>query len=106
MPRPTTIPISKPPWNAGSTDRRSSSRWKVRSSTTVRDAATAVLGAAPAFAGESGWMDSAILSAAGIPTVIFGPDGAGAHADEEWVDLASLEQCRQIYVATARAFCR
>ncbi len=72
----------------------------------VRDAATAVIGEPPVLAGESGWMDSAILSAAGIPTVIFGPDGAGAHADIEWVDLDSLEQCRQIYVAAARAFCR
>lgn len=72
----------------------------------VRDAATGVTGAAPAFAGESGWMDSALLSAAGIPAVIFGPDGAGAHADVEWVDLVSLEQCRQVYVAAARAFCR
>jgi len=74
--------------------------------TVVRDAATTVVGVQPAFAGEAGWMDSALLSAAGIPTVIFGPDGAGAHADVEWVDLVSLEQCRQIYVATARAFCR
>jgi acetylornithine deacetylase len=72
----------------------------------VRDAAASVTGAPPALAGESGWMDSAILSAAGIPTVIFGPDGDGAHADVEWVDLVSLEQCRQIYVAAARAFCR
>ena len=46
-----------------------------------------------------------LLKGAGIPTVIFGPDGAGAHADEEWVDLDTLEQCRQIYVRTARAFC-
>jgi acetylornithine deacetylase len=73
--------------------------------TAVRESATAILGNVPTYAGEAGWMDSAILSGAGIPTVIFGPDGAGAHADEEWVDLASLEQCRQIYVATARAFC-
>jgi acetylornithine deacetylase len=34
-------------------------------------------------------MDSAFLAAAGIPTVIFGPDGEGAHADIEWVDLES-----------------
>jgi acetylornithine deacetylase len=74
--------------------------------TIVCDTATAVLGTSPPFSGESGWMDSAILSAAGIPTVIFGPDGAGAHADIEWVDLNSLEQCRQIYVATARTFCQ
>ncbi len=50
-------------------------------------------------------MDSSILSNAGIPTVIFGPDGAGAHADEEWVDLDTLEQCRRIYVRAARMFC-
>ncbi len=74
--------------------------------TIVREAATAITGNPPAIAGESGWMDSAILSAAGIPTVIFGPDGAGAHADVEWVDLVSLEQCRKIYVAAARAFCQ
>ena len=72
---------------------------------TVRHAAADVLGAPPAYSGESGWMDSALLSAAGIPTVIFGPDGAGAHADEEWVDLVSLEQCRQIYTLAALAFC-
>lgn len=74
--------------------------------TIVRDAATSVIGSVPEFAGEAGWMDSALLAAAGIPTVIFGPDGAGAHADIEWVDLVSLEQCRQIYVAAARAFCQ
>jgi acetylornithine deacetylase len=37
-------------------------------------------------------MDSAFLAAAGIPTVIFGPDGAGAHADVEWVDLKSASR--------------
>lgn len=72
--------------------------------TAVREAAVSVLGVAPIYAGESGWMDSTFLAAAGIPTVIFGPDGAGAHADEEWVDLVSLEQCRQIYVRAARNF--
>ena len=46
-----------------------------------------------------------ILADAGIPTVIFGPHGTGAHADEEWVDVASLEHCRQIYVRAARSFC-
>lgn len=73
--------------------------------TAVREAATEILGATPIYAGEAGWMDSSILSNAGIPTVIFGPDGAGAHADEEWVDLDTLEQCRRIYVCAARNFC-
>lgn len=73
--------------------------------TAVREAATEILRATPIYAGETGWMDSSILSNAGIPTVIFGPDGAGAHADEEWVDLDTLEQCRRIYVRAARLFC-
>jgi acetylornithine deacetylase len=63
------------------------------------------LGRTPAIAGESGWMDSALLSSAGIPTVIFGPGGEGAHAAVEWVSLDDLEQCRRIYIETAREFC-
>jgi acetylornithine deacetylase len=55
--------------------------------------------------GAGGWMDSALTSAAGIPTVIFGPDGDGAHADEEWVDLDTVQTCREIYAGLARTWC-
>jgi acetylornithine deacetylase len=55
--------------------------------------------------GISFWMDAALFSEAGIPTVVYGPLGAGAHAAEEWVDLASVEQCVQVYGALARAWC-
>jgi acetylornithine deacetylase len=51
------------------------------------------------------WADAALLSEAGIPTVLFGPSGAGAHATTEWVDLDSVEQVRKVLDATARAFC-
>lgn len=51
------------------------------------------------------WADSALLAAAGIPTVVFGPSGAGAHASVEWVDLASVERTRDVLVAVARDFC-
>jgi acetylornithine deacetylase len=47
-----------------------------------------------------------LLAAAGIPTVIFGPDGAGAHADEEWVDLPSAAATCRILLEVAREFCR
>ena len=56
-------------------------------------------------AGVLFWTDAALTAAAGIPTVLFGPAGAGAHAAEEWVELASLERCREVYVATATALC-
>jgi acetylornithine deacetylase/succinyl-diaminopimelate desuccinylase-like protein len=51
------------------------------------------------------WADSAIFAAVGIPTVVFGPAGEGAHAEVEWVDLADLERCRNVYVAVARELC-
>lgn len=51
------------------------------------------------------WTDAGLTAAAGIPTVLFGPAGEGAHAAVEWVDIASLERCREVYAAAARALC-
>jgi len=36
------------------------------------------------------WADSALAGEAGIPSVLFGPIGHGAHAVDEWVSLQSL----------------
>src|SRR3954452_10452383 len=58
------------------------------------------------FTGVAFWADSAILAGAGIPTVLYGPIGAGAHAVVEWVDLGSVERVRDTLVAVARDFCR
>ena len=63
------------------------------------------LGFEPEITGGLGWMDSALLGAAGIPTVIFGPDGEGAHAVEEWVDLPSVRNCVETLIAVGREFC-
>lgn len=68
--------------------------------------ARTILGAEPQMVGETPWMDSAILSAAGIPTVVFGPSGTGAHAVVEWTDLESVDRCAQVLLATAREFCK
>jgi acetylornithine deacetylase len=68
-------------------------------------AATGTLGTTPPLVGATFWMDAAMLGAAGIPSIAFGPRGAGLHADDEWVDLASLEACAAALTATARAFC-
>jgi acetylornithine deacetylase len=65
-----------------------------------------VTGQPPKLAGMAGWMDSAILAAAGIPSVIFGPAGEGLHADVEWVDLGSVAQCHEVVLATIRDFCK
>jgi acetylornithine deacetylase len=58
------------------------------------------------IAGAAFWADSALLADAGIPTVLFGPVGAGAHAEEEWVDAASVERCARALLATAEELCR
>jgi acetylornithine deacetylase len=71
----------------------------------VRRHATAIAGQEPGVIGAMAWMDSAILSAAGIPTVIFGPGGEGAHAVVEWVDLEQVQRCVEVLVASAEEFC-
>jgi acetylornithine deacetylase len=72
---------------------------------TLRDQATSVLGRRPQVAGAPFWMDAAFFAGAGIPTIVIGPDGAGAHSIEEWVELDSVEKCRRILARTARVFC-
>ena len=66
----------------------------------------AVRGASPRIVGELAWLDSALLGEAGIPTVIFGPGGAGAHAAKEWVDLATVADCARVLADVAPRFCR
>ena len=71
----------------------------------VSQAAGKVQGRAPDLVGLSFWTDAATLHAAGIPTVLFGPAGEGAHATEEWVDLDSVRACANVYLTTAVDFC-
>jgi acetylornithine deacetylase len=58
-----------------------------------------------ALVGAPFWTDAALVAAAGIPTVLLGPIGEGAHADVEWVDLASLERLHDVVVRVAHAWC-
>jgi acetylornithine deacetylase/succinyl-diaminopimelate desuccinylase-like protein len=51
------------------------------------------------------WTDAALIAGAGIPTVLYGPRGEGAHAEVEWVDLASLERLRDVIARTASEWC-
>jgi acetylornithine deacetylase len=72
----------------------------------LRTAAAAELGAEPEVVGVPFWTDAALLAEAGIPAVVFGPGGDGAHADVEWVDLDDVEATARVLLATARDFCR
>lgn len=55
--------------------------------------------------GMSFWTDAAVLGDAGIPSVLFGPTGAGLHSLEEWVDAQSVLTCRDALVTLARQWC-
>ena len=55
--------------------------------------------------GVSYWADSGLIAAAGIPTVLYGPIGQGAHATVEWVDLDSVARVRDVVLETAVEWC-
>ena len=71
----------------------------------VADAMHAVQPAPLPPSGASFWTDAALLTQAGIPTVIIGPSGHGLHTSEEWVDLQSCCDLAEILVHAATAFC-
>ncbi|MDN5896231.1 MAG: M20/M25/M40 family metallo-hydrolase [Nocardioides sp.] len=72
---------------------------------TLRAASERVTGTAAEAVPLSYWADSAFLAAAGIPTVLYGPSGDGAHADVEWVSLQSTRTCAEVLTHAALDFC-
>jgi acetylornithine deacetylase len=52
--------------------------------------------------GMSFWTDAAVLADAGIPSVLFGPGGAGLHSTTEYVNIDDLYVCRDVLVETVR----
>jgi acetylornithine deacetylase len=71
----------------------------------VARAAADVLGEPATIAGASYWADTAFIAAAGIPTVLFGPGGEGAHATDEWVSLSDTEAVARTLISLATRFC-
>jgi acetylornithine deacetylase len=72
----------------------------------LESAMSSRLGGKPAHTGQTFWTDAAILSAAGMDTVLVGPIGHGLHSAEEWVDLQSVFDLAHILAQTAIDFCR
>jgi acetylornithine deacetylase len=69
-------------------------------------ASIAAVGGSTRTVGASFWADSAVLGHAGIPSVLFGPGGAGLHSTEEYVNVADVLMCRNALVEMSQQFCR
>ncbi len=83
--------------------------WEADAQSAIARQTAAAIEAAQGRAAEhsvfTGWLDTALLADAGIPTVVFGPAGEGAHALVEWVDAHSLGVCAQVYANAIESFC-
>jgi len=55
-------------------------------------------GVPPQITGASFWTDAAVLGHAGIPSILFGPGGAGLHSTEEYVNVADVIACRDALI--------
>jgi len=65
-----------------------------------------VLGRSLAYGAHRAWTDAALLSAAGVETVLVGPAGGGAHAAEEWIDLKSVVTLADLLAHVAVDYCQ
>ncbi|MGH8826187.1 MAG: M20/M25/M40 family metallo-hydrolase, partial [Jiangellaceae bacterium] len=88
--------LSRPPFEIADDERIVQS---------VAKAAMNVLGQPAELAGVSYWADAALIGNAGIPTVLFGPPGDGAHADVEWVSTRGTIDCAATLIRVAQDFC-
>lgn len=64
-----------------------------------------VMGAAPELVGMPFWTDTALLAAAGVPGVVFGPRGRGLHGADEYVELDSVQRCSEVLGELIRITC-
>jgi acetylornithine deacetylase len=57
------------------------------------------------LAGMAAWTDTALLVAASIPGIVFGPSGRGLHGAEEYVEIESVHKCAAALRELILEFC-
>ncbi|WP_150306741.1 ArgE/DapE family deacylase [Planctomonas psychrotolerans] len=72
---------------------------------TILAATESVLGQPATTRGEPFWTDAGLFADAGIPCLLLGVDGGGAHAATEWATVASIRSLADILEATLGEWC-
>lgn len=65
----------------------------------------AAAGSRPPIVSVPFWCDAALLGEVGIPSIVFGPSGAGLHSKEEWVEVESLKYMERAYTQLVYEWC-
>ena len=102
----TRLRADDPAFKAASKEMFARSPYEIAADHELPQSMIRAAGSSSAAIGMSFWTDAAILGDAGIPSILYGPTGAGLHSVEEWVDAGSVVTCRDALVALARDWCR
>jgi len=95
--------FSRPAYEVAADHELPNTLSQARRHANARSSMPSVLSPMPSdFVGMSFWTDAAVLGSAGIPSVLFGPGGAGLHSPEEYVNVEEVIACRDVLVVLAR----
>jgi len=78
---------------------------KSRVVTTLARHLASAASVATRYRGEPFWTDARLVQEAGVECVVVGADGGGAHADEEWADVRSVEALTLALEGAIRELC-
>ncbi|MBM7410597.1 acetylornithine deacetylase [Clavibacter michiganensis] len=71
----------------------------------VLDSGARVIGSPVPHRGEPFWTDAGLVHEAGIPCILLGVTGGGAHADEEWAEVDSIRRLADVLEGAILDFC-
>ncbi|WP_445443882.1 M20/M25/M40 family metallo-hydrolase [Clavibacter sp. km1a] len=71
----------------------------------VLDSGERITGAAVPHRGEPFWTDAGLVQEAGIPCILLGVTGGGAHAAEEWAEVDSIRRLADVLEGAILDFC-
>jgi acetylornithine deacetylase/succinyl-diaminopimelate desuccinylase-like protein len=71
----------------------------------VLDSGARVTGSPVPHRGEPFWTDAGLVLEAGIPCILLGVTGGGAHADEEWAEVDSIRRLADVLEGAILDFC-